>query len=866
MLTPPKRWMNKTSLPKQSSSGSRSQVPQLSWFDPVRGLTLMAILLNHFVEEFGSAPWFTYPSSDWPDFTMRMSRLFPRDYSSWAISSLQFLGWLGDSAPGVFILLSGFGLTWGLSYRSGKEPMDFYKRRGIKIFPPYIAAHFFILAGALFIPGNHLTMASFRTVLSLFGLRLTEGLFFYINPSWWFVWLILQLYLIFPLLYNLLKRVGWKWFLGITFAFTLVCRLYGLMYSDGLFYWMAGIFFGTRLAEFTTGMVVATFLITFRKTENKTPNMTHILGWSSVSYFVGLLCSFTWAGSLVSNLLVTIGMAGILFVLWQGFLSKIGFIARGICWIGVQSYLIYLLHQTPLKWTGVLFQGNWHLFSACLVLILSFPSGWLLNQLIKKMERYIRCLSEARRPRQISLISAICILISMTTIAPHLSGVLQQRTYALLVALAAFALLVFEFKGPVEQHTVRFIRWSGIFSAFFYLVCSEPRVVMFIPPAGLLVAVFALLAHRLFKSKVRAWAMGIASALLMLCVVELVLVFYFPLEIGKWGELPALQIHATRTYSLKPNNVTRLKYNNYDYIVKTNSFGLASPEIPVERPTSDTLRILILGDAFSMPEGVNYEYSYPALLQKELKERLSPRVVQVINAGVTGYSFYEEYNQLKELGPIFKPDLVILQSFVTDYEWAHLSPEYRLWDSGLVPKHKSKITNFLKNLQIEEHLHRIYVFAMEKLTGESRSWRYDKSLLRFYIVGNSNYYKEERLFEIRNFLRKMKDLCAEINSNFIIYFVPAAIAVCNSSDLTYFPPEENLKNGSKYDLGRPFRTLEEIMKGTGVPVIDLAPYFIRQNQTGITYFKDSWHWNREGHRVAARAITDDLLSRRYLSY
>jgi hypothetical protein len=52
-----------------------------------------------------------------------------------------------------------------------------------------------------------------------------------------------------------------------------------------------------------------------------------------------------------------------------------------------------------------------------------------------------------------------------------------------------------------------------------------------------------------------------------------------PLEAGRWGEFPALQVDSETVYSLIPNKTTRLRYNNYDYLVKTNSLGFASPEI-----------------------------------------------------------------------------------------------------------------------------------------------------------------------------------------------------------------------------------------------------------------------------------------------
>jgi peptidoglycan/LPS O-acetylase OafA/YrhL len=219
---------------------STSKVPHIDWLNPLKACALLAILLNHLVEEFGSGPWFTNPSENWPDFATRITRLFPKDYP-FPFSLIQFLGWLGDSGPGVFILASGFGLTWAVLHKSqGKiQTLDFYKRRLLRIFPLYIAMHVVILAGSLVVSTSELTLANPLTFLSLVGLRFTDGLFFYINPSWWFIWLILQLYVIFPFLYFLIHKFGLKTFFIITCSFTILSRLLGLLgirYSNSLYY------------------------------------------------------------------------------------------------------------------------------------------------------------------------------------------------------------------------------------------------------------------------------------------------------------------------------------------------------------------------------------------------------------------------------------------------------------------------------------------------------------------------------------------------------------------------------------------------------------------------------------------------------
>jgi len=69
--------------------------------------------------------------------------------------------------------------------------------------------------------------------------------------------------------------------------------------------------------------------------------------------------------------------------------------------------------------------------------------------------------------------------------------------------------------------------------------------------------------------------------------------------------------------------------------------------------------VLLIGDAFTMPEGLPYEDSYGAHLQSALAACLAQRPVQVINAGVTGYGPNEEGPQYHELAPLFRPDVTV---------------------------------------------------------------------------------------------------------------------------------------------------------------------------------------------------------------
>ena len=80
----------------------------------------------------------------------------------------------------------------------------------------------------------------------------------------------------------------------------------------------------------------------------------------------------------------------------------------------------------------------------------------------------------------------------------------------------------------------------------------------------------------------------------------------------------------------------------------------------------NTFRILALGDSVTFGHGSVYEHTYPYLLEQQLR-RWRPDVDwQVWNAAVPGYNTSQELAQLLEVGPRFKPDLVIVGFFDND--------------------------------------------------------------------------------------------------------------------------------------------------------------------------------------------------------
>ena len=97
---------------------------------------------------------------------------------------------------------------------------------------------------------------------------------------------------------------------------------------------------------------------------------------------------------------------------------------------------------------------------------------------------------------------------------------------------------------------------------------------------------------------------------------------------------------------------------------RTNNLGLRRDTDTMATKSPDILRILVLGDSHT--DGyVNNDESFCALLESSLTRRFPPgRRVEVLNAGIAGYSPAQEFLWYKMRGALLEPDLVVVVFYV----------------------------------------------------------------------------------------------------------------------------------------------------------------------------------------------------------
>lgn len=112
------------------------------------------------------------------------------------------------------------------------------------------------------------------------------------------------------------------------------------------------------------------------------------------------------------------------------------------------------------------------------------------------------------------------------------------------------------------------------------------------------------------------------------------------------------------------------------------------------------------------------------------------------------------------------------------------------------------------------------------------------------------------LDETARSLQAAANLCAAQGCHVIFVYAPDKFRVLH--DFCNFPPESNWRNCTLNDLPeRLARIMESISPGVGY--LDLTPALMDDVRSGaMPYGTDDYHWNAEGHRIAATAIYDYL--------
>jgi lysophospholipase L1-like esterase len=162
---------------------------------------------------------------------------------------------------------------------------------------------------------------------------------------------------------------------------------------------------------------------------------------------------------------------------------------------------------------------------------------------------------------------------------------------------------------------------------------------------------------------------------------------------------------ATKT---QPVNPAVFGHPGATWTIENDSEGFRGPERPYrDADDHEVYRILCVGDSVTFGFNVDQPDAYPRRLEALLRERHPGRQIEVVNAGVPGWSSVQGLRFLEAYGLRLRPDLVIAAHGTNDQFWPALVTDRERLPGGGLPAPEMRPPSLLERTAIYRLLARI---------------------------------------------------------------------------------------------------------------------------------------------------------------
>jgi lysophospholipase L1-like esterase len=339
----------------------------------------------------------------------------------------------------------------------------------------------------------------------------------------------------------------------------------------------------------------------------------------------------------------------------------------------------------------------------------------------------------------------------------------------------------------------------------------------------------------------------------------------------------------------------------YSVLLTYNARGIRGAEIPYQR-TNDTYRVLILGDSFVDGYGVELEDRVSEVLQRLLREAQPTRAIEVLALGAAGYSTDQELIWLETEGLRYEPNLVVLLFYANDI-WYNAQPDYWRGSKPFFVGRDGSLA--LSNVPVPEPNLDDEEDADGSVVGLLRGWAEKHSQLGRLAGLTLRGYPRVRAWAVRLGLAGLTPemiLDAEdqalVPAEFTVFWDPLTPEAAHALDLTeqlldrmrqsvegaggrfavfhvpfrgsVYTEESSIRGQFGLSAEGPnalavARWLEEVCLRRELTCLEPLDQFMRAARSLATdgerlYYQHDWHWNANGHRLAAEILAAHVLA------
>ena len=325
-------------------------------------------------------------------------------------------------------------------------------------------------------------------------------------------------------------------------------------------------------------------------------------------------------------------------------------------------------------------------------------------------------------------------------------------------------------------------------------------------------------------------------------------------------------------WAKQPGAVVSSRGAEFNVELAFNEYGLRDDPMADPAKPDDVFRIVCLGDSFTLGYTVAREDLFVDLLEGWWQAE--GRRIEIINAGVEGYSTDQAARWLALHGETFAPDLVLHFPYQNDIFWNGQKQYLRY------PKPRYMPTGRPEARKLDEPAARPWTqewattIALGRLAGLLRGGKQgpewfvpeggDEPILREFaplLVDPPAFLTddpENPLGRTRGALQAMRDAATNLGAELLVVPIPDQMDV-DPDQAVRFGDETLRLHRTLWDPARPVDLFLGEAQGLGIETLDVRSTFKALIAEGRKlYYRADWHLNPSGNRAFARFLYNEL--------
>ena len=349
------------------------------------------------------------------------------------------------------------------------------------------------------------------------------------------------------------------------------------------------------------------------------------------------------------------------------------------------------------------------------------------------------------------------------------------------------------------------------------------------------------------------------SIFIFICLLELFTRAFLPVS-----DYPDTFFHPVLGNHFVPDQTgTYIKGKNEEINAnfRINVQGWNSPHDYTEAKPDEIFRIAVIGDSFVEALQVDFDDSFPYLMENYLNQKSAKTAFQVYSFGHSGASLAHYSKVLAFIGKKYKPDLVIIKiihnDFMESFEGYGRVDNWSLKDQGgtyleIEPRPAKRLwmKRLFRNMALARYLiinQDIMVkirFIKDIFYGDTRKYEANISAKKL------DAFPKENIKNIVDYIFQQFAKEAKLNNTKLLLVV-------NATRYSF----ENRTGNKPLLAERLNKVSREAAKRQGIPFLDLTPSY-KRTWTGKPQsfvWKSDGHLNANGHRLVAQTLSQRIL-------